>query len=218
MSKKNKHNNDDEDPGIFRYYPIIAIFALAFFGASLGIGLSKDIDWLVTLGVVILAVTISVMSLSKTIWFFWTVATVMKEKRRSGQEKDGKTADEESDYYECDDDGNASADAPSAVPSAAAPAQIDSKVDGDKEQSGPAYKKSSDPPPSKHWSRGDKAKVFLIFGSLGLTLLTFAVGIFFAKIDITSIGFPLMGAGGGGFALIIFVLIIASVVQDRKRK
>lgn len=202
MSKKKKYRNDDEDPRIFSYYPHIAIFALVFFGVSLGVGLSKDIDWLVTTGVVVLAATIAVLSLSKTIWLFWTVAKVMKEKDET--KKEGND-DEQSDYYECDDEGKA-INAPNAD---------EPKVEKEQASSEEHWESSQLP---KNWSRSDKAKVFSLVGAIVLTLLTFMVGIFFANMGITSIGFPIMGAGGGGFALIIIVLIIVGVVQDKRRK
>ena len=71
---------------------------------------------------------------------------------------------------------------------------------------------------------GDKIKLILLFGSLGLLLLTMAVGVAFARIGtlpdgtITKyaiIGFILMGIGGGGFFLEIILLIVISSIKNR---
>lgn len=59
----------------------------------------------------------------------------------------------------------------------------------------------------------DKLKVIAIFASFGITLLVFTVGIALANAEVQPIGFILMGAGGGGFALIIATLVIISVLQ-----
>ncbi len=71
---------------------------------------------------------------------------------------------------------------------------------------------------------GDKIKLILLFGSLGLLLLTMAVGVTFARIGtlpdgtitkIAIIGFILMGIGGGGFFLEIILLIVISSIKNR---
>ncbi len=71
---------------------------------------------------------------------------------------------------------------------------------------------------------GDKIKLILLFGSLGLLLLTMAVGVFLANLGtlsdgtITKIaiaGFILMGIGGGGFFLEIILLIVISSIKNR---
>ena len=70
----------------------------------------------------------------------------------------------------------------------------------------------------------DKLKLIALFGSLGLLLLTMAVGVTFARIGtlpdgtITKyaiIGFILMGIGGGGFFLEIILLIVISSIKNR---
>lgn len=237
MGKKKKYQNNDEDPRIFRYYPIIILFALAFFGVSLGIGLAKGIDWLVTLGVVELAVTISVMSLSRTIYFFWVVASVAKENdEEEERKKEGKPSAEDeyeqfSEYYECDGEGNAVVDKPANTAQTAEPAQSvesarttgpaaprDIDIDAEVEKVVSAYERSKSSEDPKDWSIGDKLIVYSLVGSIAITLLTFMVGIFFANLGIESVGFPLMGAGGGGFALIIVILIIVSNVKEHRSK
>lgn len=71
---------------------------------------------------------------------------------------------------------------------------------------------------------GDKIKLILLFGSLGLLLLTMAVGVALARIGTLSdgtitkiaiIGFILMGIGGGGFFLEIILLIVISSIKNR---
>ena len=71
---------------------------------------------------------------------------------------------------------------------------------------------------------GDKIKLILLFGSLGLLLLTMAVGVALARIGtlydgtITKIaitGFILMGIGGGGFFLEIILLAVISSIKNR---
>ncbi len=70
----------------------------------------------------------------------------------------------------------------------------------------------------------DKIKLILLFGSLGLLLLTMAVGVAFARVGTLSdgtitkiaiIGFILMGIGGGGFFLEIIALIVISSIKNR---
>lgn len=71
---------------------------------------------------------------------------------------------------------------------------------------------------------GDKIKLILLFGSLGLLLLTMAVGVACARIGtlpdgtitkIAIIGFILMGIGGGGFFLEIILLAVISSIKNR---
>lgn len=70
----------------------------------------------------------------------------------------------------------------------------------------------------------DKIKLILLFGSLGILLLTMAVGVALARIGtlydgtITKIaiaGFILMGIGGGGFFLEIILLAVISSIKNR---
>ncbi|MBD5584950.1 MAG: hypothetical protein HDQ88_07705 [Clostridia bacterium] len=76
----------------------------------------------------------------------------------------------------------------------------------------------------KKSSVGDKLKVIALFGSLGLLLLTMAIGVAFANAgtlengtttNIATIGFILMGIGGGGFFLEIILLIVISKIIHR---
>lgn len=71
---------------------------------------------------------------------------------------------------------------------------------------------------------GDKLKVILLFVSLGLLLVTMAVGVLLARIGtlydgtITKIaitGFIFMGIGGGGFFLEIILLGVISGIKNR---
>lgn len=236
MAKNRKYRNKDDDdmPRIFGYYPYIALTALLFFGACLGVGLYKGIDWLVTMGVIILAVTIAVMSLSKTLWFFWMLATVSKElEEEDERKKAGKPSPEDeykqfSAYYDCDENNNANIENNESgeIAERCEPREregvdsvsCDSKTEPAKEQSVSSYESiSSQSDSPSDWSASDRAKVYAIVFPIAITLLTFMVGIFFANLGIESVGFPLMGAGGGGFALIIVLLIVISNVKERRR-
>lgn len=76
----------------------------------------------------------------------------------------------------------------------------------------------------KKSSVGDKLKVIALFGTLGLLLFTMAVGVAFANAgtlddgtitNIATIGFILMGIGGGGFFLEIILIIVISKIIHR---
>ena len=71
---------------------------------------------------------------------------------------------------------------------------------------------------------GDKLKIIALLGSLGLLLITMAVGVMLANIGtltdgtitkLAIIGFVLMGIGGGGFFLEIILLGVISSIKNR---
>ena len=67
----------------------------------------------------------------------------------------------------------------------------------------------------KNASLGDKAKVIALFAWLGITLLTFAVGITLSNLNIQPSGFITMGVGGGSFFLTVVAALIFSSVERR---
>ncbi len=64
----------------------------------------------------------------------------------------------------------------------------------------------------------DKLKVAAVFGGFALTMLTFIVGIFFSRLGMTKIGYPIMFSGFGGFLLMIVLLIIIANVNEKLAK
>jgi membrane protein implicated in regulation of membrane protease activity len=182
-----------------KLYGLFAILGVIIFDTCLITGLIYRKYYIVFIGSGILAIIIVAYS----IYFFREVNAALKE----NSEKQ-RTAEKEKELLEDVNTATNRYDSKLAqanyYASGVDTAELFASALGFSKENKEAYKTAS---------KKDKAKVILIYASLFGTMLLFIVGIGLTAIG--SVGFIVMGIGGGGFFLIILSFLIISVNQRK---
>ncbi len=202
-------DNDEKKPKILKYTPLFLILAFAGFIAGGVLASVFDNGWLVFVGV---GLFIGISLIVIIPYCKWYSGTLNKRLKENAKEK--RTPEKEQELFDAvnnapDVDENKLALAEYYGREADSVGELVASSFGFDKKGREALKTAS---------RGDKLKVVALLGSLGLTALMLAVGGAIAGGGFGYIGFPIMGAGGGGFALILAVTIIISVRQKHYYK
>lgn len=202
-------NDPDGTPKIFKFYPLFGFSAMAVFGACMGVGLAKDMNWLVFLGLGFALAVMAAMIVPYSVWYFRTLNKELK--KNSGTERTPEKEKELLDAVNNSQDiaENQIANAVYHANGADSISELAMTAFGFDKESRQRLKKS----PLR-----EKLKVIATFAAIIITLFCMMIGVGFANAGLEHIGFPLMGVGGGGFALIIAIFFIITSVQKSRFK
>ncbi len=195
-------DNDEKKPKILKFTPLIIFLAFGGFIAGGAVAGAFDNGWLALAGVGWFIGISLIVIIPYSKWYIGTLNNRLKENA-----KEKRTPEKEQELLD------AVNNAPDREKNKLALAEYHGReADSVGELIASSFgfdKKGREA--MKTASRGDKLKVIALLGSLGLTALMLMVGGAIAGGGLGYIGFPIMGAGGGGFALILAVTIIISV-------
>ncbi len=202
-------DDDEKKPKILKFTPLILLLAFAALVAGFAVAAYNDIQWIALIGVGLFIGISLIVIIPYCKWYFGTL-----DKRLKENAKEKRTPEKEQELFD------AVNNAPNLEENKLALAEYHGReADSVKELIASSFgfdKKGREA--LKTASRVDKLKIIALFGSLGLTALMLMAGGAIAAGGLGYIGFPIMGAGGGGFALILAVMIIISVRQKSNYK
>ncbi len=202
-------DNDEKKPKILKFTPLIIFLGLGGFIAGGVAAGYTHIWWLALVGVGLFIGLSLIVIIPHCKWYFRTL-----NNRLEKNAKEKRTPEKEKELFD------AVNNAPNREENKLALAEYygrEADSVGELIASSFGFDKKGREA-LKTASRGDKLKVIALLGSLGLTALMLMVGGAIAGGGLGYIGFPIMGAGGGGFALILAVTIIISVRQKNYYK
>ncbi|MDE5728915.1 MAG: hypothetical protein K2I20_01920 [Clostridia bacterium] len=189
-----------------KIYILFALLGMAVLIICLVVGALNKLDWLILTGFGVCAADFIIIGIIYGVRFIRELNAELKE--NSTKERSPENEEELLEKINNAPNGEESLKAQSVYYAEGAEnaGELIASAFGFSKEGKKAFKKAS---------FGDKAKVIAFFAWLGITLLTFGVGITLSNLRVQPAGFITMGAGGGLFFLTIIAALIFNLAERR---